>query len=147
MFELHPRLEADTHFLADLPLCRVLLMEDARFPWLILVPRIEAAREIHLLSPADRVRLMDEITAVSNALETVCAPDKLNIGALGNIVEQLHVHVVARRKGDAAWPGPVWGSGASAPYEQKARAILMEELKKALESAIVASVQTEVDGP
>ena len=120
MFALHPRLAADTIEVSRLPLCELRLMNDARFPWLILVPMREGITEIHALDAADRLQLMDEIVRCSQALESLCKPDKINVGALGNLVPQLHVHVVARRIGDAAWPGPVWGSGAAVGYEEEA---------------------------
>ena len=113
---LHPTLARDTVEIARLPLCRVLLMKDKRFPWLILVPEREAAREIHELSPEDRARLIEEIALAGETLQRFFQTDKLNVGALGNIVPQLHIHVVARFANDAAWPGPVWGSGAAVPY-------------------------------
>lgn len=118
-FTLHSTLARDTVEVARLPLCRALLMNDRRFPWLILVPEREAVREIHELSPADRTALIEEISRTSEALERLFQPDKLNVGALGNIVPQLHVHVVARAAGDPAWPGPVWGSGTAVPYEER----------------------------
>jgi diadenosine tetraphosphate (Ap4A) HIT family hydrolase len=117
-FTLHPTLARDTVEVTRLPLCRVLLMNDRRFPWLILVPERDSVREIHQLSPADRAALIEEIAQGSQALERLFRPDKLNVGALGNIVPQLHVHLVARTAGDPAWPGPVWGSGAAVPYSE-----------------------------
>jgi diadenosine tetraphosphate (Ap4A) HIT family hydrolase len=133
-FTLHPTLARDTVEVIRLPLCRALLMNDRRFPWLILVPEREAIREIHELSPADRAALIEEIALGSEALERMCHPDKLNVGALGNLVPQLHVHVVARTAGDAAWPGPVWGSGAAVPYSEgemeEVRARLAAELAR-----------------
>lgn len=115
-FTLHPTLARDTVEVTRLPLCRVLLMKDARFPWLILAPEWDGVREIHDLPPADRVVLIEEIAQASKVLERLFRPDKLNVGALGNIVPQLHVHVVARTAADPAWPGPVWGSGPAVPY-------------------------------
>jgi diadenosine tetraphosphate (Ap4A) HIT family hydrolase len=117
---------------ARLPLCRVLLMNDRRFPWLILVPERDAAREIHQLSPADRAALIEEIALGSGVLERLFQPDKLNVGALGNVVPQLHVHVVARAAGDPAWPGPVWGSGAAVPYGKDEIAEVRARLAAAL---------------
>lgn len=131
-FVLHPRLAADTRAVADLPLCRVLLMNDSRFPWLILVPRRMGAREIVDLAGEDRRQLADETDAAARALRGECPTDKLNIAAIGNIVEQLHVHVVARRQGDAAWPGVVWGHGAAAPYDPAAAAALIAGLSRRL---------------
>jgi diadenosine tetraphosphate (Ap4A) HIT family hydrolase len=115
-FDLHPTLARDTVEVVRLPLCRVLLMKDRRFPWLILVPEREPAREIHELNPADRAELVEEIARAGEVLTRLFRPDKLNVGALGNLVPQLHVHVVARFAADPAWPGPVWGSGATLPY-------------------------------
>jgi diadenosine tetraphosphate (Ap4A) HIT family hydrolase len=115
-FDLHPTLARDTVEVVRLPLCRVLLMKDRRFPWLILVPEREPAREIHELNPADRAALVEEIARAGEVLTRLFRPDKLNVGALGNLVPQLHVHVVARFAADPAWPGPVWGSGEALPY-------------------------------
>lgn len=115
-FELDPVLGADTAAFATLGLCDVRLMDDARFPWLILVPRRGGAVEILDLDSADQDRLWAEIRAAAGALRSVYRPDKLNIGALGNQVAQLHVHVIARFRADAAWPAPVWGSGPARRY-------------------------------
>ena len=115
-FALHPRLEADTAPVARLALCRVLLMNDVRVPWLILVPERADVTELHRLAPAEQALLMEEIATASRALERLYRPDKLNVGALGNRVPQLHVHVVGRYRSDAAWPGPIWGSGPAIPY-------------------------------
>jgi diadenosine tetraphosphate (Ap4A) HIT family hydrolase len=115
-FALHPTLARDTVEVARLPLCRVLLMNDRRFPWLILVPEREGLREIHDLPPAERSTLIEEIVLAGQVLARLVQPDKLNTGALGNLVPQLHVHVVARFATDAAWPGPVWGSGAAVAF-------------------------------
>ncbi len=117
-FSLDPRLAADTILIKDIGLSRVLLMNDSRYPWLILVPRIAGATELHHLSKSNRDRLMEEITQTSTGLSELYDPDKINVGALGNIVSQLHVHVVARRLSDDAWPGPVWGLGAAIPYSE-----------------------------
>lgn len=115
-FALHPRLAADTLAVTDLALSRVLLLNDSRFPWLVLVPRLPGAREIIDLAPANRLLLAEEIDLAAGALRGLYPTDKLNIGAIGNIVEQLHVHIVARQKTDPAWPGVVWGFGAAVPY-------------------------------
>jgi len=113
-FVLHERLEADTVFVADWPLCRVLLMNDARYPWLVLVPRRAEATEIFELDIQDRALLIEETARAARALKPYAT--KINIGALGNLVPQLHIHVVARNVGDAAWPGPVWGQGKAVAY-------------------------------
>ncbi len=131
-FALHPALERDTALVTSLALSRVLLMRDRRFPWLILVPERDGVREIAELAPADRGLLIEEIALASGALTRLFRPDKLNVGALGNLVPQLHVHVVARFTSDPAWPGPVWGSGAADPYEQTALDGLVADLKERL---------------
>lgn len=131
-FALDPRLAGDTHRLARWPLCELLLMDDARYPWLILVPRIEGARELLDLHQAERTQLWQEIDAASRALRDAFAPDKLNIGALGNVVSQLHVHVIARYRHDDAWPGPVWGAHPRIPREAGARAAVVARLLPAL---------------
>lgn len=106
MFELHSRLQADTRWLGDLPLCRVLLAKDSQYPWLILVPRVANLREIHHLAPEQQQQLMQESCAVAALMEQALSPDKINIGALGNLVPQLHLHHVARFATDRAWPAP-----------------------------------------
>lgn len=128
-FALHPRLEADTHFAADWPLCRVLLMNDARYPWLILVPRREGVTEMIGLEPQDRTLLMDEITRAGRLIQALPTVTKLNIGALGNRVPQLHVHVVGRHPGDPAWPGPVWGHSAAMPYAAETLARILNSVR------------------
>lgn len=116
-FELDTRLEADTFPLADLPLCRALLMNDARYPWVILVPRIPALSEVFELPPNEQAQLWREATALGQAMKTTFQGDKLNIATLGNVVSQLHLHVVVRHQDDASWPAPVWGNGTPEPYE------------------------------
>src|SRR6266851_4452442 len=108
-WSLHSRLKEDTIDIGDLPLCRVLVIKDAHYPWLLLVPRRDGASEIIDLDEVGQAQLMTEISRVARALKEVTKCDKLNIAALGNVVPQLHVHVIARRSSDAAWPRPVWG--------------------------------------
>ncbi|KAA0681511.1 HIT domain-containing protein [Roseomonas genomospecies 6] len=132
MFHLHDRLEADTVPVAHLPLCRVLLMDNRVWPWLILVPAQPGLTEIHQLSPEDRHRLIDETALASRVLEGLFAPDKINVGALGNLVPQLHIHVVARSRTDPAWPGPVWGSGFAERYGPEERDSLTRRIGEAL---------------
>ena len=130
-FALHPRLEADSAPVARLALCRVLLMKDARVPWLILVPERADVTELHRLAPAEQALLMEEIATASRALERLYRPDKLNVGALGNRVPQLHVHVIGRYRSDAAWPGPIWGSGPAIPYAGDALELELARLRAA----------------
>lgn len=119
-FELHPRLAADCHVLGDFPLCRLLLMNDSQYPWVILVPRRENLREVYQLGEADQQVLWRESARLSRVLMEIFAGDKLNIAALGNVVPQLHVHHVVRFISDAAWPGPVWGRVPPLDYEPAA---------------------------
>lgn len=125
-FALDPRLSADTVHLGDLALSRVLLMDDARFPWLVLVPRREEVSEITDLAEPDSAALWQEIRLACGVMQSLAKPDKINVAALGNIVSQLHVHVVGRFRSDPAWPGPVWGFGTRTPYPLHARAQLIE---------------------
>ena len=134
-FALDPRIAADTHAVIELALSRVLLMDDMRFPWLILVPRIAGLRELTELPRDDQHALLDEINRAAHVLHAIAKPDKLNIAALGNVVPQLHVHVVARFVGDAAWPRPVWGVGERVPYTVDERTRVVNLLRAALAPA------------
>jgi diadenosine tetraphosphate (Ap4A) HIT family hydrolase len=125
-FTLDPRLDADTVHIGDLALSRVLLMDDARFPWLILVPRRPDVSEITDLAGADAAALWEEIRLTTGVMQALAKPDKVNVAALGNVVSQLHVHVVGRFRSDPAWPGPVWGHGTRTSYPLHARAQLAE---------------------
>jgi diadenosine tetraphosphate (Ap4A) HIT family hydrolase len=137
MFQLHARLAEDSVHIADLPLSQLRLARDARFPWAILVPAKPGLREVHDLAPKDQGRLMADIVMVSQALERLHGPDKINLGALGNLVPQLHVHVIARFLDDAAWPGPVWGVGTAEAYGDEDLAAACQELKAAVGTAAV----------
>lgn len=138
-FVLDARLAADSVLVADGPLSQLRLMDDARFPWLVLVPRLADASEWIDL-PGDQQRLLlAEINQAAALLRAMQPCDKLNIGALGNIVRQLHVHVVARREGDEAWPGPVWGSGAARRFDIEERAQRVEALRMAFGRSALAS--------
>lgn len=132
MFELDERLAADTTEIGDLELCRVLLMNDVRYPWAILVPTKPNLTEIGDLARDDRIMLMDEIDTVSAALSDLYNPLKMNVGALGNIVRQLHVHVVGRTECDPAWPGPVWGHSPPESYSAEALAMRLGEVREKL---------------
>src|SRR3569833_2172137 len=132
-FSLHPQLAADTMLVGDLPLARVLLMNDANYPWLILVPRLPGIVEIIDLEENAQVQLTGEIARASAALKEVTTCDKLNVAAIGNVVPQLHVHVVARYRTDIAWPKPVWGSAPAKPYADDAGARLVARLRAALD--------------
>jgi diadenosine tetraphosphate (Ap4A) HIT family hydrolase len=116
-WSLHPQLRADTAFVCDLPLSRLVAMNDANFPWLILVPRRAGASELFDVSGADQAALANEIALVSRALKEETRCDKLNVAAIGNVVPQLHIHIVARSSDDALWPKPVWGAAPPRPYD------------------------------
>lgn len=131
-FELHPRLAADTTVVDDLELSRVLLSNDARYPWLILVPRQPEISEVYQLIAPDQVRLWQEATQVGEALMAAFGAHKLNVAALGNQVPQLHIHVIARFKNDAAWPGPVWGMGEPVAYAPQALVERLTALRQML---------------
>jgi diadenosine tetraphosphate (Ap4A) HIT family hydrolase len=130
-FTLDARLAAESHALGDLALCRVLLFDDARFPWIVLVPRRLGLVEMTDLPHADRHVLLDEVGSAMDALRRVAAPYKLNVAALGNSVRQLHVHVIARFQNDAAWPSPVWGRGERVPYNPDTLAERANKLRAA----------------
>ena len=138
MFQLNPVLAGDTTTIGSLGLCSVLLMRDTRYPWLILVPAIPGLVEIGDLDRDDRIRLMDETDTVAKALSRLFTPDKINIGALGNIVRQLHVHIVARNHGDPAWPGPVWGHSAAEDYSTTALNTRVAEMRETLNMSSAA---------
>jgi diadenosine tetraphosphate (Ap4A) HIT family hydrolase len=126
---LHPQLLRDTENLGDLPLSRVLLMNDANYPWLILVPRKADITEVIDLDEGEQPQLMREVTLTARALREVTECHKLNIAALGNAVPQLHVHIIARFRHDAAWPNPVWGKAPAKPYERAERDRLVSALR------------------
>ena len=130
-FALHPQLAQDTTPVGDLALARVLLMNDANYPWLILVPRRDGASEIVDLTDDEQAQLTRDIALASRALKAGTGCDKLNVAAIGNVVPQLHVHVVARRRDDAAWPKPVWGAVLPMPYAPAARDALIARLHDA----------------
>lgn len=135
-FVLDSRLAGDTVHLFDWPLCSVLLMNDSRYPWLILVPRVAGASEVFDLPPDAQATLWREVTLAAQRLKALTACRKINIGALGNVVAQLHIHVVAREAGDFAGNGPVWGQGAREPYPQAAITQLTDDLSKALQRSV-----------
>ena len=132
MWQLDPTLLADTVAVGDLPLCRVLLNDDGNYPWLILVPRREGIAELIDLDETARVTLMAEIAQVSSALKDHTRCHKLNVAALGNVVAQLHVHIIARFRNDPAWPNPVWGKAPRFPHEATARDSLIKAMRTAL---------------
>jgi diadenosine tetraphosphate (Ap4A) HIT family hydrolase len=130
LFALHSRLEADSIFLGQLPLCQLRLINDSRYPWLLLVPAQPYLVEITDLSAEDYQQLWQEVRQVSEGLQIWCQPDKLNVATLGNLVPQLHLHVIARFKTDATWPGPVWGQGEAVAYTEKELDSLVAELRE-----------------
>lgn len=131
-FSLDPRLAADTLPVRMLALCELRLMNDARYPWLVLVPRRAGMVELLDLDDGDQLLLHDEVRACARALRTICAPDKLNIATLGNVVAQLHFHVIARFRDDDAWPRPVWGVHPAVAYQDGAAEALVAKVNAAL---------------
>lgn len=131
MFKLDERLQNDTVLITDLPLCRVLLMNDSQFPWLILVPRIEGLAELHELDERQMQQYVQESRLCCKVLSLLYAPYKLNIAALGNVVRQLHIHHLCRYEEDIAWPAPVWGRQPAIPYGDSELAARIEALKNA----------------
>ena len=131
-WELDPLLDRDTTPVGDMPLCRVLLIKDATYPWLLLVPRRHLAVEITDLNMIEQAQLMSEVAHASRVLKAHTGCDKINVAALGNVVSQLHVHVIARSRGDAAWPRPVWNAVPPRDYDQKALDKLLATLRQQL---------------
>lgn len=131
-FELDARLEADSEPLIWLGLCELRIMNDRRWPWLVLVPQRPGIEEVHDLTPLDQTMLTFETNMVAQGLKKATACTKINTGALGNIVRQLHVHIIARNESDAGWPGPVWGYGMREPYRKQELRQFAEKVKSAL---------------
>jgi diadenosine tetraphosphate (Ap4A) HIT family hydrolase len=135
-FQLHPQLAKDCSVLGSFPLCRLLLMNDAHYPWFILVPQRESLREIHELNESDLFLLIHESALLGRVMQAVFAPDKLNIAALGNVVPQLHIHHIARYVNDPAWPAPVWGKLPALPYPAERLAELRGKMLEALSATV-----------
>jgi diadenosine tetraphosphate (Ap4A) HIT family hydrolase len=129
-FTLDPQLERDTVAIGDLPLSRVALMNESTFPWLIAVPRQAGAVEIFDLDEVQRAQLMRELALLGRALKDLTGCHKINLAAIGNVVSQLHVHVIARRRDDPAWPRPVWGALPARPYEAAERDRLIQSIRR-----------------
>jgi diadenosine tetraphosphate (Ap4A) HIT family hydrolase len=131
-FALDERLAADASIVGDMTLTRVLLMNDARWPWLILAPRRDGVVELTDLDAADRTQLIEEVASAAGFLKAHAGAHKINIGTLGNVVRQFHLHVVARTVGDPGWPGPVWGFGAAVPRDKVETRTLVEAARAGL---------------
>ncbi|KQQ73332.1 HIT family protein [Rhizobium sp. Leaf321] len=131
-FELDGRIARDSDLIATLDLCQLRIQNDSRWPWLVMVPQRADMTEIFELSEADQAHLAAEVNQVAAALKEITGATKINVGALGNIVRQLHVHVIARFEGDANWPGPIWGYGSAEPYDGEKRQALMNRLMEKL---------------
>lgn len=132
MFALDSRLQQDCLLIGDFPLCRLLLMNDSHYPWFILVPRREEVSELFQLDAADQRQLWHETTLLAETLKDTFAADKMNVATLGNVVSQLHMHVIVRRRGDAAWPAPVWGRHPARAYADEQVRQLKEKLRLVL---------------
>ncbi len=134
MFKLNDRIDNDTFEICKLSLCEVRLMNDANYPWVILIPMIEEITELHHIPTDRQPELYSEINQVSLIMEDLFAPKSLNVAALGNVVSQLHIHVIARFENDQTWPGPVWGQHPARPYEDKNTFNRLENAFKQLQS-------------
>ncbi|WP_167144945.1 HIT family protein [Pseudomonas sp. OTU750018] len=132
MFVLDSRLQQDAVWVGDYPLCSLLLMNDAQYPWFILVPRREDVSELFQLDGADQLQLWQETNGLAEVLKDCFAADKMNVATLGNVVSQLHMHVIVRRREDAAWPAPVWGKHPAQPYTPEQLAVLKDRLRLVL---------------
>ena len=139
MFALDQRLQQDTLTIGDFPLCRLLLSNDSNYPWFILVPRINGISEVFQLSVIDQQKLWNETTTLAQLLSEGFGADKMNIGALGNVVSQLHVHVIVRKRDDMAWPAPVWGKHPPRPYTEEQVAAIRARLRKLLPADFIFS--------
>lgn len=127
MFKLNDTLENDSIFIKEIDISQLRLMNDSRFLWLILVPQIENAVELHDLSLFQQAQIFEETMRIAQALKEIDAIDKVNIGAIGNVVSQLHIHIIGRKIGDDVWPAPVWGNGEKQPYKDASN--LIEKIK------------------
>lgn len=133
MFTLDQRLQQDTLLLGDFPLCRLLLMNDANYPWFILVPRRNEVSELFQLDAQEQQQLWRESTELAEVLKDTFKADKMNVATLGNVVSQLHMHVIVRRKDDPAWPAPVWGKHPAKPYSDEQVSALRSKLRMVLD--------------
>ncbi|MCW1936196.1 HIT domain-containing protein [Pseudomonas sp. o96-267] len=132
MFALDSRLQQDCLVIGDFPLCRLLLMNDSNYPWFILVPRREEVSELFQLDADDQRQLWQETTLLAETLKDIFAADKMNVATLGNVVSQLHMHVVVRRREDASWPAPVWGRHPAQPYSEQQVGQVVDKLRSVL---------------
>jgi len=129
MAEIHPTLKKDCQLVGHFDLCHLLLMNDASYPWLILIPDRDDVTEIYQLSEQDQVQLLRESSCVSRMLNTIFSADKINIAALGNVVSQLHIHHIARYRDDLAWPKPIWGYAMAVPYDAESLRETVDKLR------------------
>jgi len=139
VFVLDTRLQEDTWLIGDFPLCRLLLSNDSNYPWFILVPRREGISELFQLDDHDQQVMWRETTTLANVLKTLFAADKMNVATLGNVVSQMHMHVIARYSSDAAWPAPVWGRHPARPYSEADVQELRDKLRGVLGSDFIFS--------
>ncbi|WP_151671130.1 HIT domain-containing protein [Nitrincola schmidtii] len=144
-FKLHPQLKADTWVIGDFPLCRLLMMKDANYPWFILVPRRAGVTEIYHLSAKERAQMIEESAELSETLADLFMARKMNVAALGNMVPQLHLHHIVRYEDDVAWPGPVWGVAEAKPYSDEQVTSIFKKLDVLLEGEL--DFILEIDAP
>ena len=139
MFVLDTRLHEDTWLIGDFPLCRLLLSNDSNYPWFILVPRREGISELFQLDDHDQQLMWSETTVLAGLLKGLFGADKMNVATLGNVVSQLHMHVIVRYQADAAWPGPVWSKHSAKPYMQAEVDVIRDKLKSVLDGGFIFS--------
>jgi len=135
VFVLDSRLQADTVLIGDFSLCQLLLSNDSNYPWFVLVPKRPDISEIFELTLEDQLQLWQETTVLAAILNTLFAADKMNVATLGNVVSQLHMHVIARRHGDPAWPAPVWGKHPAQPYTAQQVSTIVQQLRSELDAS------------
>lgn len=139
-FQLDSRLAADSFLIGHFELCELRLINDSRWPWLVLVPKIAGAEEIHETSPDQQAQIANETAITAKALKQMMGCEKINSAAIGNIVRQLHIHVIARNENDTNWPGPVWGFGKSQPYDNDKKALVINQIQKAFSASPLFSL-------
>lgn len=143
-FSLDKRIERDSILLVELPLCQLRLQNDQRYPWLVLVPKIDNVTEVHDLNEQQAIQLIKESSSVSRVLKDLTGCKKVNVANLGNVCEQLHWHIVARNEEDLTWPGPIWGVGNAIPWDEKKRLEFSQSLLELLQpSELLSSLQAQ----
>ena len=145
MINIHPQLQNDCIHIGHFPLCQLLLSKDANYPWFILVPNRSDITEIYQLSHDDQIQLINESSYLAEVLTNTFSADKINIGALGNVVPQLHIHHIARYKNDIAWPAPIWGHASAKNYTEEAFDAVINKLRQGLTHDFLFDIEADSD--